>query len=90
MPLIRRVPKRGFWSRNRTKHQVVNLRDLQRLEGDEVTPASLTACSLVAHPGHPVKILAFGEVERALTVRGCALSKKAREKVEAAGGRVEA
>lgn len=90
MPLIRRVPKRGFWSRNRTEYQVVNLRDLKKHAGDEVTPASLTECSLVAHPGQPVKILAVGEVERALTVRGCALSKKAREKVEAAGGRVEA
>jgi large subunit ribosomal protein L15 len=89
MPLIRRVPKRGFWSRNRTEYQVVNLRDLKKLAGDEVTPASLAECSLVARPGQPVKILGVGEVERALTVRGCALSKKAREKVEAAGGRVE-
>ena len=90
MPLIRRVPKRGFWNRSRTEYQVVNLRDLKKLKGDEVTPVSLLEGSLIAKPGQPVKILGFGDVERVLTVRGCATSKKAREKIEAAGGRIEA
>ncbi len=40
MPLIRRVPKRGFWNRSRVEYQVVNLRDLQKLKGDDVTPAA--------------------------------------------------
>jgi len=90
MPLIRRVPKRGFWNRSRTEYQVVNLRDLSKLEGNEVTPASLLASSLVAKAGQPVKILGVGEVDRAVTVKGCAASKTAREKIEAAGGRIEA
>ena len=90
MPLIRRVPKRGFWNRSRTEYQVVNLRDLQKLKSDEVTPASLLERCLIAKPGQPVKILGSGDVERAVAVRGCAVSKKAREKIEAAGGRIEA
>ncbi len=90
MPLIRRVPKRGFWNRSRIEYQVVNVRDLSKLKGDDVTPASLLECSLVAKAGQPVKILGFGEVDRAVAVKGCAVSQKAREKIEAAGGRIEA
>ena len=69
---------------------MVNLRDLQKLKSDEVTPASLLERCLIAKPGQPVKILGSGDVERAVAVRGCAVSKKAREKIEAAGGRIEA
>ena len=90
MPLIRRVPKRGFWNRSSKKYQVVNLRDLAKVKGDDVTPVSLLEVSLIAKPNEPVKILGTGEIERAVSVRGCAASKKAREKIEAAGGRVEA
>ncbi len=90
MPLIRRVPKRGFWSRFSTKYQVVNVRDLAKIKGEEVTPVSLLEVSLIAKPNQPVKILGSGEVERSVAVRGCAVSKKAREKIEAAGGRIEA
>ncbi len=90
MPLIRRVPKRGFWSRFRTEYQAVNLRDLSKVQGDEVTPATLVQAFLIAKPQAPVKILGFGEVDRAITVRDCATSKTARQKIEAAGGRIEA
>jgi len=70
--------------------QVVNLRDLAKVKGEDVTPASLLEVSLIAKPNQPVKILGSGEVERSVAVRGCAVSKKAREKIEAAGGRIEA
>ncbi len=90
MPLIRRVPKRGFWNRSRVRYQVVNVRDLGRVKGDEVTPATLIECALIAKSGQAVKILGFGEVERAFSVKGCALSKTAREKIEGSGGRVGA
>ncbi len=90
MPLIRRVPKRGFWNRSSTKYQVVNVRDLARIKGEDVTPVSLLEVSLIAKHNQPVKILGFGDVERSVAVRGCAVSKKAREKIEAAGGRIEA
>lgn len=90
MPLIRRVPKRGFWNRSSKKYQVVNVRNLAKVKGDDITPVSLLEVSLIAKPNQPVKILGFGELERAVAVRGCAVSKKAREKIEAAGGRIEA
>ena len=89
MPLIRRVPKRGFWNPFRVEYQVVNVRDLSKVSGDEVTPSTLLRSMRIAKPPKPVKILGFGEVDRAVTVRGCALSKTARQKIEAAGGRVE-
>lgn len=90
MPLIRRVPKRGFWNPFRVDYQVVNLRDLSKVAGDEVTPSTLMQSMLIAKPQKPVKILGFGDVDRAVTVRGCALSKTAQQKIEAAGGRIEA
>ncbi len=89
MPLIRRVPKRGFWNPFRVDYQVVNLRDLSKVAGDEVTPSTLLRSMLIAKPQKPVKILGFGDVDRAVTVRGCALSKTAQQKIEAAGGRIE-
>ena len=90
MPLIRRVPKRGFFSRSHVTNQVVNLRDLGRISSDEVNPATLLASSLIAGAGKPVKILGFGAIDRAVVVRGCAVSKTARVKIEQAGGRIEA
>ena len=88
MPLIRRVPKRGFWNPFRVEYQVVNVRDLSKVSGDEVTPSTLLRSMLIAKPQKPVKILGFGDVDRAVTVRGCALSKTARRKIEAAGGKI--
>lgn len=89
MPLIRRVPKRGFTSPFREANQVVNLKHLDRLSGTDVTPDTLKAAGLVAHPDAPIKILAQGEAAKAYAVRGCAVSAAARAKIEQAGGRVE-
>jgi large subunit ribosomal protein L15 len=90
MPLTRRIPKRGFTNPFRVAAQVVNLRDLKRLPSEEVTPASLVASGLVTRADRPIKILGTGEAGRPYVVRGCALSRSAREKIEAAGGRIEA
>jgi large subunit ribosomal protein L15 len=90
MPLIRRVPKRGFRNPFRVANQIVKLRDLDQVKGDEITPASLLGGGLVATGDRPVKILAGGDVTRAFVVRSCAVSKNAREKIEQAGGRIEA
>lgn len=87
MPLIRRIPKRGFTNKNRVEYQVVNLRDLARVEGD-VTPESLARAGLVGSSGRPVKILGVGDVEGARSVRAHAFSGTARTKIEAAGGSV--
>lgn len=85
MPLHRRLPKRGFNQVFRTEYQIVNVRDLDRVEG-EVTPESLAKAGLVGHPRRLVKILGDGELESARQVTAHAFSKTAREKIEAAGG----
>ncbi len=88
MPLHRRIPKRGFTPLKRTVYQVINLRDLDDLEGDEVSRETLSAAGLVGSVKKPVKLLGDGDVERAFTVTVDAISGSAREKVEAAGGSV--
>jgi large subunit ribosomal protein L15 len=88
MPLTRRIPKRGFVNPFRQEPQVVRLGDLEQISGD-VTPESLVEAGLVKAKKGPVKVLANGRVTRAVTVRGVKLSAGAREKIVAAGGRVE-
>jgi large subunit ribosomal protein L15 len=88
MPLTRRIPKRGFTNPFRQEPQVVRLGDLEQISGD-VTPESLVDAGLVKAKKGPVKVLANGRVTRAVTVRGIKLSAGAREKIVAAGGRVE-
>ena len=87
MPLIRRVPKRGFTNIFKTTYQVVNLERLADLEG-EVTPEVLADQGLVRR-GHLVKILGNGEISTALTVRAHKFSASAKAKIEAAGGSCE-
>lgn len=85
MPLIRRIPKRGFTNLSRVEYQVVNVRDLERFDG-EVSPEALKAAGLIGSMSKPVKILGVGEVEKALTVSAHAFSGSARSKIEGAGG----
>jgi large subunit ribosomal protein L15 len=87
MPLIRRVPKRGFTNIWKTEYAVVNLSQLAELEG-EVNPQVLAERGLV-RSGKKVKVLGDGEIGKALTVVADKFSKSAREKIEAAGGRCE-
>jgi len=90
MPLTRRIPKRGFTNPFREEHQVVRLNDLQRVpEGTEITPISLFEAGLIRANKGPAKLLANGEITSAVTVRGVKMSAGARQKIEAAGGRVE-
>jgi large subunit ribosomal protein L15 len=91
MPLQRRVPKRGFNNANfRTVYEIVNIADLGRIEGDEITPETLHEKRLVdLGRGRKVKLLADGAVERKLTVRVHAASAAAKAKIEAAGGTLE-
>jgi large subunit ribosomal protein L15 len=90
MPLYRRLPKRGFTNPFKVTAQPVNVGRLQALDGTDVTPETLHAAGLVGRAGDAVKLLAQGDVDRAYTVRGIAVSATARAKVEAAGGRIEA
>ena len=90
MPLTRRIPKRGFNNaRFRTTYQIVGLDDLAKVEGDEITPASLAAAGIVRRRVGPVKLLANGDVSQAYTIRGLKVSGAAKDKIVAAGGRIE-
>jgi large subunit ribosomal protein L15 len=90
MPLHRRVPKRGFHNPFREAYEVVNLESLeQRFDaGADVTPDVLRERGIVTRAGK-VKILARGEISKALTVRAHKFSGKAAEKIAAAGGTAE-
>ena len=95
MPLTRRVPKRGFTNEFREEHQVVRLDDLAALAaalppGAEITPESLVEAGLIRRRKGAAKVLANGKISGAVTVRGIKVSAGARQKIEAAGGRVEA
>jgi large subunit ribosomal protein L15 len=87
MPLVRRVPKRGFTSLFRVEYSVLNLSRLADFEG-EVTPETLAAKGL-ARSNRPVKILGDGEIDKPLKVSAHKFSKTARAKIEAAGGSCE-
>lgn len=90
MPLTRRLPKRGFTPPFRVENQVVALEDLSRVPaGTEITHESLTAAGLIEGNKGPAKLLANGELTQAVTVRGIKLSAGARDKIVAAGGKVE-
>lgn len=86
-PLIRRIPKRGFTNIERVEYQVVNIRDLERVEGD-VSPEALRAAGLIGSLRRPVKVLGVGEIKRGAKVSAHAFSGAAKAKIEAAGGSV--
>jgi large subunit ribosomal protein L15 len=90
MPLLRRLPKRGFKSHKENDFEVVNVKDLARIEEEMITPAILHEHGLIdLGRGLPVKLLGKGELERKVTIQVDAVSAGARKKVEDAGGAVE-
>jgi len=90
-PLIKKLPqKRGFVNPFRVEYDVVNVAELNHFEaGTVVTPELLVSAGVLKSAAKPVKILADGEVDRALTVKAKAFSIEAKAKIEAAGGKVE-
>ncbi|MFZ1948041.1 MAG: 50S ribosomal protein L15 [bacterium] len=90
MPLQRRLPKRGFKNPTRVENQVVNLDRIAEhfTSGEEVNPETLFAKRLVRRKGLKIKVLGKGEVGVALKVTAHAISDKARETIEKAGGTV--
>ena len=88
MPLIRRIPKRGFNNaRHATRYIPVNLEALNRFEdGARVDEAALRAIGLANGRGDGVKILGGGELTKKLTVSVHAFSASARARIESAGG----
>jgi large subunit ribosomal protein L15 len=90
MPITRRLPKRGFTNPFREESQIIRLDELSKLEGGgEVTRESLVEAGLINSNKGQVKVLANGDITQAITVRGLKVSAGAREKIVAAGGRVE-
>lgn len=90
MPLMRRLPKRGFTPPTRVEYRPVNVCELALFDaGSTVDEAALRAAGLVRGSPMPVKLLGHGELDRAVTVRAQAFSATARKKIEAAGGACE-
>ncbi|OIO80065.1 MAG: 50S ribosomal protein L15 [Candidatus Omnitrophica bacterium CG12_big_fil_rev_8_21_14_0_65_43_15] len=89
MPLMRRVPKRGFNSKFPMIYEIVNLEQFKGFkDADTVDPKALKQRNIVKHSSWPVKILGSGEIKKALTVHAHKFSKSAVEKITAAGGKV--
>ncbi|BCU06650.1 50S ribosomal protein L15 [Allochromatium tepidum] len=89
MPLQRRLPKVGFRSRKSLEKDEIRLTELNLVEGDVVDLETLRAAGLLNRVVKSVKIIASGEVTRALTIRGLGVTKGARAAIEAAGGTIE-
>lgn len=88
MPLVRRIPKRGFTNIFRVEFQVVNMRDLERVfaDGDEVNPSTMVEKGLIRSGKQPVKVLATGELSKKIVVHAHRFSGAAQAKIQAAGG----
>lgn len=90
MPLIRRIPKRGFTNYTRVEYVPVNVSALGVFDdGAEVTLETLRAAGLIKGGDKRVKILGVGSLEKKLTIKAQGFSEAARSKIEAAGGTAE-
>ena len=93
MPLVRRLPKRGFHSPFKIEYQVVNLEALEKLAGEGkvqngvVNPEVLAKLGLVRKATDRIKVLGNGELKAKLEIHAHAFSKSAAEKIQAAGGK---
>ena len=86
----RRLPKRGFANIFRKNIAVLNVRDLKRFDkGSVVDEAALIQAGLVSGKRDGIKLLGNGEIDYALVIKLNKISKNAREKIEAAGGKIE-
>ena len=90
MPLQRRLPKRGFKNLFKIEFAIVNLKDINEIDGvDVVTPEILIEKGIVKDLKDGVKILGEGEIQRPLTIKADAFSASASAKIIAAGGKFE-
>lgn len=89
MPLQRRVPKRGFHSRKAVESAEVRIYQLAHVKSDVVDLAALKEAGIVGQRVKRAKVIAKGEIDRAVTLKGVGASKGAREVIEKAGGKVE-
>lgn len=91
LPLFRRLPKRGFSNAPfKTRYAVINLSDLNKFEdGAVITPELLKEMGILKNQLDGVKVLAKGSLEKKLTVKANKFSDKAKEEIEAKGGKAE-
>lgn len=89
MPLQRRLPKRGFASSTARYHAEVRLYHIAAMEADVIDIEALKKAGVIKHDANKVKVINTGEVGRAVTLRGLAVTKGAKAAIEAAGGKVE-
>jgi large subunit ribosomal protein L15 len=87
MPLVRRIPKRGFTNIFRVDYQAVNVERLNALPGDEIGLEAMKKAGLIRGKKPLVKILGRGELQSARTIRAHAFSQTAVKKIEEAGGK---
>ena len=90
MPLQRRLPKRGFRPLDRNEYVLINLQQLDVLEaGSCVDRDAMNAKGLLKKSDLPIKVLANGDLTKALTIKADKFSKSAIDKIQAAGGKIE-
>ncbi len=89
MPLYRKLPHRGFNNKDfRTNYLIVNVSSIAKLSSKEVNREVLIKAGVIARDSLPLKVLANGEINHAVTVTAEKFSASARAKIEAAGGKV--
>ena len=90
MPLVRRLPKRGFYNPFRTEYVAVNVERLEIFEdGSVVSPVQLIEAGIIKKIDDGIKIMGNGELTKKLTVQAAKFTATAKEKIEAAGGKAE-
>jgi large subunit ribosomal protein L15 len=90
MPLQRRIPKRGFKNRFKIEYAIVNLKDINKMEGlDTISPEILIEKGVIKDLKDGLKVLGNGEIQRPLTIKADAFSASALSKIAAAGGEAE-
>jgi len=89
MPLQRRLPKIGFVSRTAKYSEEVRLHELEKVPGEIIDILALKAANIVGQQAEQVKVIASGEITKAVTLKGVKVTKGARAAIEKAGGKVE-
>lgn len=90
MPLIRRLPKRGFKSKFPKNYQVVNIERLNKFKKDDnINPERLKKAGIISTIKRKIKILGKGKLKNSLTVKAHKFSKTAKEKIENADGKIQ-
>lgn len=90
MPMQRRLPKRGFKNPFKTEFAIINLKDIDRLEGvDTVTPEVLIERGFIKDLKYGLKVLGDGQLSRPITIKADAFSASALAKISAVGGKAE-